>query len=81
MIFTLYICEEVIVTCFGPSMGRQVHFAACHRQPDGSDLIEKLHILPGVTVNKIPPKGDLHPVGYITLTSKGELLIRLFELL
>ena len=65
MIFTLRICEDVIVTCFGPSMGRQVHFAACHRQPDGSDLIEKLHILPGVTVNKIPPKGELHNVNPI----------------
>ena len=73
MIFTLCICEDVIVTCFGPSMGRQVHFAACHRQPDGSDLIEKHHILPGVTVNKIPPQRRItqrksHPVGYITLT-------------
>ena len=56
MIFTLCICEDVIVTCFGPSMGRQVHFAGCRRRLDGSDLIEKLHILPGVTVNKIPPK-------------------------
>ena len=85
MLLTLKSCDEVVVTCFGPSMGREMYFAACHRQPDGSDLIEKHHILPGVNVNNPPPgritQRKSHPVGYITLTSKGELLIRLFELL